>query len=226
MHNRFDLLGPVHKGLRHALHGLCFQAGAMDIDDARETRAFAEEFHRIAIILESHSRDEDAHVHHLYESFAPETAAKLEAEHETLDAELRALQDLVKTGAAEPSADRRAELWYDVRRRLTRFAAGYLQHLEREEGEGAEVLWANLTDAQLKEVSVNIRSSIPPSTMMIFLHYMMPALTFKERYDMLSGMKQFAPKEAYEAVRALAEDRLSPRDWEALRSRLDATAAS
>ena len=219
MYQRFDLLAPVHKGLRHALGGLVFQAGSLNVNNDGELQRFAEEFADIVDILESHSRDEDAHVHHLYERFAPETAAKLEAEHETLEAELRELQGLLDKALRAP--EERGPTWYILQRKLTRFTTAYFSHLEREEGEAAEALWANLDDAQLKEVSVRIRSSIPPATMMIFLRYMLPALTFNERYDMLSGMKRFAPPEAYQAVRELAERRLRPEDWAELAAALD-----
>ncbi|HZG78657.1 MAG TPA: hypothetical protein VEZ72_22580, partial [Paenibacillus sp.] len=60
------------------------------------------------------------------------------------------------------------------------------------------------------------------ATMMIFLHYMMPALNFDERFGILNDMRQFAPPEAYRAVRELARSRLSAVDWETLRSKLDA----
>jgi len=222
MYQRFDLLAPVHKGLRHALGGLVFQAGALNANDEGALKRFAEEFADIVDILESHSRDEDAHVHHLYERFAPETAAKLEAEHEGLEAELRELQRLLDKTLRASSAEERGPTWYILQRKLTKFTTEYFGHLEREEGEAAEALWANLDDAQLKDVSVRIRSSIPPATMMIFLRYMLPALNFYERYDMLSGMKRFAPPEAYRAVRELAEQRLRPEDWAELANALDA----
>jgi len=224
MHDRFDLLGPVHKGLRHALAGLCFRVGSLNVEDEDEADRFIEEFQNVVAILDSHSHDEDAHVHHLYERFAPETAARLEAEHQTLDAALHDIRGLVEQARRPMAPGDRAKLWYGIRRKLTRFTADYLQHLEREEGEAAEALWAHLDDAQLKEVSVNIRSSIPPATMMIFLHYMLPALSFAERFDILYGMKRFAPPEAYEAVRKLAQERLRPQDWEAIRAKLDEAA--
>ncbi|HZG78478.1 MAG TPA: hemerythrin domain-containing protein [Paenibacillus sp.] len=222
MHHRFDVLMPVHKGLRHALSGLCFRAGSMDVSDDNELRSFADELGKIVIILESHAHDEDAHMHHLYERFAPDTAAKLEEEHTVLDGAIGELQQLVETARNASSVEERKQVWYGLNRKLTRFTADYFQHLQREETEGAETLWNNMTDEQLKEVSVNIRSSIPPATMMIFLHYMMPALNFDERFGILNDMRQFAPPEAYQAVRELARSRLSERDWETLRSKLDA----
>ncbi|HZG56127.1 hemerythrin domain-containing protein [Paenibacillus sp.] len=221
MHHRFDVLMPVHKGLRHALSGLCFRAGSMDVSDENEVQSFADEFGRIVTILESHSHDEDAHMHHLYEQFAPETAAKLEQEHTVLDETIHRLQQRIETVRQASPAEQRKEIWYEVNRKLTQFTADYFQHLQREENEGAEALWNHLTDDQLKEVSVKIRSSIPPSTMMIFLHYMMPALNFEERFGILNDMRQFAPPEAYQAVRALAQSRLAPGDWEALNAKLE-----
>jgi hypothetical protein len=83
-----------------------------------------------------------------------------------------------------------------------------------------EALWNNLNNEQLKELSVKIRSSIPPHAMMIFLQYFLPAISHKERVDMLGGMKKFAPREVYEAVLRLANARLDPQSWSELQNAL------
>ncbi len=67
----------------------------------------------------------------------------------------------------------------------------------------------------------SIRSAIQPHAMMIFLHYMLPAISHQDRAAMLGGMKLFAPQEAYEAVLRLAEARLEPQNWSALKSEMD-----
>jgi len=222
MYNRYDIYGPVHKGLRHALSGLCFQAGSVDITDRQKLESFINEWKQIAIILDAHSHDEDLHLNDVYMQYAPETAKQLEAEHEALEMKMSEIDKIVSDiEQLEASSEDRSRLWYQLGRSLHSFTAEYLIHLQREEGPGMKALWNNLNDAELHELSVKIRSSIQPHAMMIFLYYMLPAITHEDRFVMLNDMKQFAPREFYEAVLHLAENRLDSQNLSELKSALD-----
>ncbi|KIL38882.1 hypothetical protein SD70_23775 [Gordoniibacillus kamchatkensis] len=89
-----------------------------------------------------------------------------------------------------------------------------------------EALWNHLDDEQIHDLSVKIRSSISPHAMMIFLHYMLPAISHADRFVILSDMKRFAPREFYEAVFQLAESRLEQQSFSALKSALDTIEAA
>ncbi|RKN81974.1 hemerythrin domain-containing protein [Paenibacillus ginsengarvi] len=222
MFHRFDLYAQVHKGIRLALSGLCFQAGSADCSDDEKVLAFAEEFRRIVVILESHSRDEDAHLNESYEKFAPDTLHQLEEEHSGLElklGELVALVDQLENTKQDPVG--RQNAWYQVGKALNRFTADYLIHLQREEGPGMTALWEHLTDGELKVLSQKIRSSIPPQTMAIFMYYIIPAISHAERVEMLGEMKLYAPKEAYAGVLGLAESRLDAANWGRLQAALE-----
>lgn len=221
MFGRFDLYAPVHKGLRLALSSLCYQAGSVDSSDDERVHAFVEEFRRVGVILESHSRDEDAHINEFYEQYAPETLHQLEAQHSGLEQKLEKLIVLVEELDPSKLPAQRQKLWYQISKDLNRFAAEYLLHLEHEEGPGMEALWKHLTDEQLKEISLKIRSSIPPHAMSIFMHYMIPAISHQERVVMFSDIKKFAPKEAYEGMSRLAQSRLDSHSWAQLQAALE-----
>lgn len=221
MYHRFDLYGPVHKGIRFALSGLCHQAGSEDSTNDEKVQSFIEEFKRVVIILESHSKDEDDYFHEHIQKYAPDTLQELEEEHSGLDQKLGRLIELVNRLESEQSADR-SETWYRIGKDLNRFTAEYLTHLEREEGPGMQALWANMTDAQLMELSANLRAAIPPYTMSIFMYYMIPSISHQQRVEMFSGMKKFAPPAAFEANMKLAESRLDKHRWTALQAALEA----
>lgn len=222
MFNRFDLYGPVHKGIRLALSGLCYQAGSVDSSDDERVTSFIEEFRQVAIILEAHSRDEDANINESYEKFAPETLHQLEDEHGALEHYLEQLIELVdQLQLKEQNPIEHQKIWWQIGKDLNSFTADYFIHLQSEEGPGMKALWENLTDDQLKEISINIRSSIPPQTMSIFMHYMIPAISHQERLEMYSDMKRFAPKEAYAGMLSLAESRLDPKSWVKLQTALE-----
>ncbi|MBO9600471.1 MAG: hypothetical protein J7559_21950, partial [Cohnella sp.] len=139
-----------------------------------------------------------------------------------LERKLRRLSELVdqlETSNPQPAID--PEIWYRVGKEMNRFAADYFIHLEREEGPGMKALWENLTDEQLKLISVRIRSSIPPQAMAIFMHYMIPAIGHQERVAILSDIKKFAPREAYEGMSRLAQSRLDEASWTRLHAALE-----
>ncbi|MGJ7921709.1 hemerythrin domain-containing protein [Neobacillus sp. LXY-4] len=222
MFNRFDLYAPVHKGIRFALSGLCYQAGSVDHSDKEKVNAFVEEFRQVTIILEAHSRDEDANINDSYEKFAPMTLFLLEKEHGALEQKLEQLIDLVdQLESKKQNSNELKRIWYQLGKDLNGFTADYFSHLQSEEGPGMKALWENLNDDQLKVISINIRSSIPPQTMSIFMHYMIPAISHLERVEMFSDMKRFAPKEAYTGMLSLAKSRLDQESWEQLYSALD-----
>lgn len=222
MYNRYDLYGPVHKGLRYALSGICYQAGSIDISNDQNLKSFIEEWRQIVVILEMHSHSEDHYLNDAYLKYAAETANQLEVEHDVLNQKVQNIDNVVnQLEQPETTLTERSRLWYQLGRDLNRFTADYFNHLQREEGPGMEALWNHLSDEQLHEYSVNIRSAIPPHAMMIFLHYMLPAISHQDRAAMLGGMKLFAPQEAYEAVLRLAEARLESQSWSALKSELD-----
>ncbi|WP_158606698.1 hemerythrin domain-containing protein [Paenibacillus ginsengarvi] len=221
-HKRYDLYGPVHKGLRHALGGICFRTGSADIADHQRLEAILAEWKRIVIILEAHSRDEDLHLDEVYMKYAPETAKQLEVEHEMLDGKIKEINKIVdKIQCPTTSVEECHRLWYMLSRSLDSFTSEYLIHLQREEGPGMEALWGNLDDEQIHELSVKIRSSIPPQAMMILLYYMLPAVTHADRFVIVSDMKRFAPREFYEGVLRLAESRLDPQSFSKLKSAVD-----
>ncbi|AJY73448.1 hemerythrin domain-containing protein [Paenibacillus beijingensis] len=221
MVHRFDLYAPVHKGIRLALSNLCHQAGSTDSTDEEKVSAFVEEFRRVVIILEAHSRDEDTHINEAYEKYAPETLQQLEKEHGALEQMLEKLIALVdQLEAGKQQADEQRKIWYQIGKELNRFTADYLIHLQTEEGPGMKTLWENLTDGQIKEISKNIRSSIPPQTMAIFMHYMIPSISHQDRVEMFSEMKKFAPKEALAGMLGLAEIRLDQPSWNQLQAAL------
>ncbi|UVI29215.1 hemerythrin domain-containing protein [Paenibacillus spongiae] len=222
MFHRFDLYAQVHKGIRLALSSLCYQAGSANCSDDEKVLAFVEEFRRVVVILEAHSRDEDAHLNESYNKYAPDTLLQLEEEHSGLElglGKLTVLVDQLELNMQGPVGRRNA--WYQVGKALNRFTADYLIHLQREEGPGMTALWEHLSDEELKMLSQNIRSSIPPQTMAIFMHYIIPAISHEERVEMIGEMKLYAPKEAYAGVLGLAESRLDAMSWNRLKAALE-----
>ena len=99
---------------------------------------------------------------------------------------------------------------------LADFEASYLPHLRFEECTVMPALNAAMSDAELEAVTHQIRGSVAPGDMCIYLRYMVPAVNFTERLDLLGGMYAGAPSEVFDLFRAAAESALTPPEFEAI----------
>jgi hypothetical protein len=75
---------------------------------------------------------------------------------------------------------------------------------------------------ELFKIQMNIRGSVPPPDMCIFLGYMLPAMTPDERVAMLGGMKMGAPPEIFEMFWGAASDCLTATELAAVADQLGA----
>ena len=70
-----------------------------------------------------------------------------------------------------------------------------------------------LTDPELMGITNQLCGSIPPSRMGDYLKLMIPTMNIQERTAMFSGMKAFAPSEAFEGACQLAQSVLDEQEW-------------
>ena len=211
----WDIYREIHKAMRLALFGVTTAAGAADPADDAAVAALVAEWHRVTFVLDGHHRHEDDFCDVHVQAHAAHLRDELEAGHRAADAGLAALRAAAGglTSAAPPA---RAGLLQAFHLDLADFTATYLQHLRFEESAVMPALNAAMTDDELAALTDQIRGSVPPPDMCVFLAYMVPSMNFAERLDMLGGMHQFAPPEIFEMFRAAAEGALAPADYRAV----------
>jgi hypothetical protein len=211
----WDVYREIHKAMRLALFGVTSAAGATDAADDGSVAALVEEWGRVKFVLDGHHRHEDefCDVHVL--AHAAHLRDELEAGHRVADRGLTALDAAAARLAGAAAADR-AALVHGFHLDLADFTAAYLQHLRFEESQVMPALNAAMSDEQLAALTDQIRGSVPPPDMCVFIGYMAPAMNHAERLDMLGGMHRFAPPEIFELFRAAAEAALDPADYRAV----------
>lgn len=199
-----DLYREVHKGVRRALFGLCEAAGALDPADSSARAAFVAQFAEIDKLLTLHHGHEDGeHFGNLIAQVAPQFSAELESSHDKTVADLGELRQAVISLGSDGDAD---EL-YD---RIVAFVVDYLGHMVVEEHQVMPALSAGATFDELLNVQIALRTSMPPTDMVLFMRSMLPAMNPDERTSMLGGMKAGAPPEIFDIFWATATDVLSP----------------
>jgi len=203
-----DLYREVHKGLRLALSDLARDAGNLDPDDPSAVAAFANLFANVNMMLETHHRHEEIGNLGalLSEHLSPELTASIESAHVQADSGLARISAAV--------ADLQAGLGdvnglYDM---IVAFVADYLTHMNVEERQVMPALRANAGVDDLMAITMQIRTSVPPPDMCVFLSYMLPAMNPDERTGTLGGMKMGAPPEIFDMFWAQAERSLSEAD--------------
>ncbi len=214
-HQRFDVYTAVHKGLRKALFDLGYAIGRTDADNAAELEALYNQCTEIFHFLDEHGENENRYQLVLLEQKRRGAAQHNLDEHEQLDAMVRSLHDSLQAIVEAPRTQRRAMLraYYG---QYHEFVSRYLLHMELEETETTKLLHELCTDEELAGETQKIISNTPPADLAMMLRYMIPSMNGAERLEMLQGLKNSAPPEAFNGVKGLAVQVLHPAEWEAL----------
>ncbi len=180
MTTRTDLFLPIHKGLRRLLFDLGGRLARADFADAKEVRQVLDQMEATLAFLKEHAHLEDTHVLVELRRVAPRVAAEIAAEHAHLESLERSLTR--EAGILALSAGREREmagarllgLW-------NRFVAAHLAHMDREETEANEALWAHLSEEELLGVRGRTAAALGPERLAAWAEVVLPALNPKER---------------------------------------------
>lgn len=215
---RFDLYGPVHKGIRRAQMHLLVRVGAHDFTDGAATESLLADLRRMLFLSAGHLAHEEQHIHAALA--ASGEAARLEEQHDGHEAAFAVLERLLNDIETAPDAARIA-LGRQLYLEYSHFIGEDLLHMHEEETVAWPMLCARYSDAELMGIEQRIVGSIPPEKAMAFMALMMPALNPQERFGMLSGMKAGAPAEMFNAVMDTAvKPALAAAEFAALEQRL------
>lgn len=194
---RWDLYGPVHKGMRRGHLIMVQRLGAANF--AADQTALLADLRRHLRIAALHLKDEAQFIHPALEERQPGAAGAIEEQHLDHHDHHCAIEDLMVALERGPEA-MSVQLGRELYLAFTRYVGEDMAHMAHEE----EVVWPQLcalfTDAELIEMELKIIGSLAPEDTMSFMQLMIPAMNRSERVMLLSGMKQGAPPEVYAAV--------------------------
>jgi hypothetical protein len=214
----FDLYRDIHKGIRSELFAITTSAGNVDPSDELDRIALADHVASVARVLEMHAEHEDANLEGPLREHAPALASRIEHDHHVLEARFSFVNELAKDLASATSDYRRlAHLLY---LELTGFTSAYLAHQIVEERVVMPALQEALGVEAVVGIHMAIVGSIPPEDMAASLAFMLPAMNVDDRTELLGGMQQSAPPEAFAGVCSLARSVLGAEEFSALARRL------
>jgi len=210
--SRFDLYGPVHKGLRTFLADTMQRVGSLDVEDAAQLQDACNQVLDLLDLLRSHVDHEDKHIHPLLERCRAGAAVQATDEHVQHRQVLEALASEVRGLLATPSYPAADALYQG----LAELMAENLVHMRLEDLGHQQLLWAHYSDAELAELDGRIVGSLSPREMMLFLRWMLPAMSPPQRLGLMLGLRAQAPVTVQMAVARLAQQHLPARAWERL----------
>lgn len=215
---RWDIYGPVHKGLRLAHGQISQRLGAADWTTVDQSNLLADLRNHLRL-AGSHLAHEDQHIHPILESLDAGVEADLSDQHDhhrarfaTLDAQIASFE----AGAVQDRETLGRALYHG----FSLLVAEDLEHMHHEETVVWPRLCALLTDEELRQIEMSIVAELRPEDTIAFMSSMLPAMNRMERAELLAGMKAAAPPEAFAAVLDLAaRPTLSCEDWADLQDR-------
>ncbi len=222
---RIDLYATIHKALRALMAELVSAVGRMDPGDDADVNATLGRALEGLALCEKHMLVEDQVLHPAIESRQPGATARAALEHAGHVADFAALRAAISGFLAAGTAGRHAGA-HALYLQAARWMAENFLHMEHEERHHNGALWASFSDAELQGIHATILATVPPEAMPKYLRWLVPSTSHGERVAQLGGMRESAPREAYEGALALARSNLTARDWDKLARALGALPAA
>ncbi len=215
-----DLYRDIHKGIRSELFDTTLEMGRLDPADRSGRAHLAARVHDVVALLESHAHHEDGAIQPVLEAELPALAEAIVSDHAALDARVRDLAEQAAGAVDAPDVELRFRT-HALYLELADFTSIYLRHQDLEERVVMPALETAIGPERCLEIHTAIVSNIPPEEMGRSLALMIPAMNLDDRVELLGGMRQSAPPEAFAGVWSLVGTMLETADHMALARRLD-----
>lgn len=194
---RWDIYGPVHKGLRLAHGAMAARLGSADF--AGDVQPLLADLRAHLQIGAQHLAHEEEHIHAALAARASDAVATLDHQHAHHRARFAALDAAIKRVEHGDSLDRPG-LGRVLYLEFSAFVAEDLLHMLHEETVVWPLLCALFSDDELMTIEQAIIASLSPDETIANMRMMLPAMNPGERAGLLTGMKAGAPPPAYAAV--------------------------
>lgn len=212
-----DIYRDIHKAVRANLFEAVLRAGRTDPADREQRITLAAIVSDLADFLAFHAHHEDEVLEPMIAEVLPEEAQAISASHEEFDAEIERIRALAALVFADERDDARASL-HEMYLSLATFTSRYLAHQHVEERVVMPALLERFGLEAVIAANERIVASIAPDALAWGLAKMLPVMNADDRFELLAGIRQTAPSEAFAGVLALAADVLDRDDHARLAS--------
>ena len=208
---RYNIFNLIHKSLRAMLYDAALTLQQTDFANPGETAESMQKVNAVIEAFEQHGFHEDETLMPVIEKFKPATIASFEKDHiddRYMGNQLHHLQNIYEDAQ---TAEERIIAGCDISNAFRDCLIFNLQHMQREEIELNELLWANYSDEQILKINAQIIAGIPPEEMAIAARWFLQSINSEEAKEFLIGLKLNAPELVFSALFKLTETYLPER---------------
>ena len=217
---RYNIFNQLHKGMRAMLYHVALLIQQTDF--ARDDQAIhtLPELEQLLRCLDLHNGLEDRFIIPALQPCNASLAEEFKREHMTGKAQRHDLSSQITSWriAKEDNARKKAgnRIFYDYNELI----AFTLYHMNKEEKVLNGVLWIHYSDAMIIQLEHAMLSALPPNNLLEESRWMLRAINDAEVVNWMSGIKNNAPNEVFNAFMGLAEQELPYHRWRALQTAL------
>ena len=216
---RFDVLTPIHKGIRGLLYdlGLALQRADFDDDDAGQ-ELIARLDHELDL-LHRHGQDEELFIFPEVLRYEPELIGLVHKEHEEIDARIEEVRTISRAMDSDAGAERPQTTGRRLNQAFNSLAAFYLAHMNHEESTLLPACWQYFTDEELQIMRANILKATSPELMAEWMRWILAGVNDAEMAHMLRGMRDSVPPQMIDRAIAMARNAAGDKRWPAVAER-------
>ena len=213
---RADIYVGIHKALRAMMMDTLLAVSRVDVQDAQELDAVCTRVMALADVCTQHVQHENDFIHPAMNARRKNSSNRIAGEHVEHLAEIAALRDAVAELSEASSGPMQERAVLALYRKLALFIGENFIHMDAEESDHNQVLWACFSDQELMALEERITASIPPAETMTVMRWMIPAMAPTERAALLRGMQAAAPAHVVGAVLDSVQPHLDQPAWSKL----------
>ena len=217
---RYVMYRNIHKVIRHIMYTTALALGSADFRDQTSIRESLDQLRETITMLQEHAEHEETFVHPALESRVLGITKSFEQNHEDDNRLFDRMRELGSQIEAAEDNDHKVDLGNQLYGIFNTYIADYLGHLDREEAELEQALWDHFTDQELADIDHKLMGSIPPERMAVWVPVICNSWNASELTEILAGMKQSAPPEAFAGMLKMMEQATPPATWETVRRAL------
>ncbi len=219
---RYDVYGPVHKGIRFLMTEVMYEVGKADASDESELTLLDEKLQYLWGILKAHAEGEEEYLFPVLEKENENFFTKMKEAHDKFHKLINELGiEFKKILDTSIENDEKAGKLAEFVKQYNLFLSQYFSHLQDEELDANPILWKVLSDEELMVIIPKIAAKIPPNVMQYFTSYFVRAINHTQRLGLLMGMKKNLPEPVFEGILKIAEASLEGKDWKKLKQTLE-----
>jgi len=213
MKKRFNIFCQVHKALKAMLYDTALSLQLADFSTPEETTSALDKLQITLALLENHAMQEEKFILSYVHRFDAKLVDAFRMEHRkeaAMSEKLKALVTVYRNAVSNTEKQEAGEILLGL---YNEFVCFHLVHMSCEESALNQLLWSEMSDHQILQLTRLILNNIPSDIRMIQDHWMFKSISNAEIVEWMSKVKDYATDEIFFSLLQIAERILPPHRW-------------